>query len=395
MTSRLLPALSLALLLPCSLLAQAPAAPDGQSSTGRFPHIIAANDRDAPLVLDADRAYPAELLLLGFDIRFATEAQRDLWALAAGEFTVDGGNTRGDLRAAAKAVKLNGATVDGNLLAVANGVQIDSARVHGETLLRANRVYTDASSFAGDVLLYAPEIRLGGTFSGNVSCPVATALHILPGTRIEGTLSYPDALSPAVPADASIAALSPIPAPAAAATDLPSLLRFRLRAVAAFWLSFLLLGLPLFRFFPLRTAAALQTLRRRPFACLLAGFLATFSALPILTLLAVTVYALPLALCAATLLLCFSLAAIPLLALLLGQLFRARRDASAPVPAGFSSLALGLLALALPPALLGLPGLLMVLAAATLPFGALILTVFHPVVVLRPPHPVPPPPPVP
>ncbi len=395
MTLRPLPALSLAFLLPCHpLLAQSPAptSPDGRSSTAfplpHAPHIIAANDRDTPLVLDAERAFPTELLLLGFDIHASARAARDLWALAAGEFSLDG-PVAGDLRTAAKAVKL-AAPVGGNLLAIANGIQfLPSSSVVGESLLRANRVYTDGA-FVGDVLLYAPEIRLGGTFSGNVSCPVATSLHILPGTRVDGTLSYPDTLTPSVPADAAVAALSPIPADAAPA-DLPTLIRRRLRVAAAFWLSFLLLGLPLFRFFPLRTAAALQLLHRRPLACALTGlFASTFSALP-LVLLAITGYALPLAFCSALLLLCFALASIPLLALPLGQLFLGRHRVGAPPP-GFASLALGLLALALPLALMGLPGTLFVMAAATLPFGAFILTVFHPVVVLHAPCPPAPPP---
>lgn len=350
------------------------------------PHIIAAADRDAPLDVPSDAVLPSELLLLGFDIHSSARAARDLWALAAGEFSLDG-SVAGDLRAAAKAVKL-AAPVDGNLLAVANGVQfLPSSAVAGETLLRANRVYTDGT-FSGDVLLYAPEIRLGGTFSGNVSCPAAATLQILPGTRVLGTLSYPDNLSPAVPADASIAALSPIPAPTP--PTVADLVRRRLRFAAAFWISSILLGIPMFRFFPLRTSAALQLLRRRPLACAVAGLCtSSFAFLP-LAILALTGYAFPLAFCAGLLLLCFAVASVPLMGLPLGQFLLGRRRPSAgPVPPSFSALAAGLLALALPPALLGLPGVLFLFAAATLPFGAFVMTVFHPVIVLRTPPPPP------
>ncbi len=108
----------------------------------------------------------------------------------------------GDLRIFAGTITIE-EPVAGDLAALGFSVK-ESALVHGSVLIAAARAALTGGA-GGPVTMYGNSITLGGDFAGDVEVVAADHLTLLPGTTIDGSLTYQAPLPATIPDSVHVA----------------------------------------------------------------------------------------------------------------------------------------------------------------------------------------------
>lgn len=231
-----------------------------------------------------------DVILGGGQLGFTGVAGGDY--LGGGRDHVIGGRILGDVRAAGNDVRLSG-YVARNVTAAAQRVQItDAATVDGNAYLAGQLVRMEGT-VGGFLRAAAQRVILDGTVDGSVDVR-ARSLHVGPGARINGDLTYRIAEENVVidPAAQITGSVNALPTGEADGGDGPPIGLFHLLR----WLAFLVTGAVMIAIFPRTATAAERALRRRPGASLGLG-IAWVILVPIgAAMIALTLVGLPIAL---------------------------------------------------------------------------------------------------
>ena len=197
----------------------------------------------------------------------------NIWG-AAGGIANMGGRCGRNVRLAGKSVRIDG-PVDGNVMAMAetiiattNAVIAGHARLIGSSVIFEGNIQGDVSISAARI------VTLGGSIGGNVKV-VAPDILFSRGTHIAGDFSY-TANKELVPAEGVVAGNLERVVPQSP----PPFSMDRLTSRTMWFLAAFLAGVPFIALFPMTTAMASQLVRKSPWKCLMAGFLASI-ALPL------------------------------------------------------------------------------------------------------------------
>lgn len=334
------------------------------------------------LVLPAGEAVSQESLWVGYRLDVLGRAARDLWLVATTQVRFEG-EAQEDVRILAGSAVVGG-EVRRNLAAYApNGLQLaTNSAVRGELLLVGGSAICEGT-VEGDAWILADSATLGGQWLGNVRIQ-AREIRLVPGTRIGGDLTYTAPKTLIVDPGVSIGGTLHRQTGVAPETPFAS----RLAIHGYLFVAALLVGMPFVGFFPGLAGGAVRNLRTSPWRALFAGAAALFLGPFLIAFALMTVVGIPLGLLLGAL-----FAGVVYLAHVVVALWLGHRLLRSPLPQTFarvlSSLAVGLFLLYFAAALPGVAPFL-VLPAAILGTGALVLAMGR-----RPVFPYPLPPPVP
>jgi cytoskeletal protein CcmA (bactofilin family) len=335
--------------------------------------------------------FTEDLYLAGERIEFRGEADGDLAAAAARSLSIQGlvrgdvaavagsvfvaGRVLDDIRVAGQLVVIAGEVGDG-LLAAGEVVRItEPTRVGGSAWILGRRVDV-SGQVRRELRVAAMGVRIGGTVAGDVYL-AARDIEILPTARITGSLTYWSGQEARIAPEARIAGrvIQRQPEFLDRAGRVLTVAGLVTRALVV--VNLFVSGVVLFLLFPRFTVAAARTVGLRPWASLGTGLAVLLLAPLAALLLALTVVAIPLAL---------GLAALYVLALLLGFIVaafalgdlgaRAFRRARHGRGARIAWLALAVLALALV-RFVPVVGPLVLLVALALGVGAWTLRLYR------------------
>jgi len=213
--------------------------------------------------------------------------QGDVWG--AGEQVVASGTFEDHARLAGQRVHVSG-DLAGSLVVLGNTIEIDPLAVVDQNVICLAGNVISEGKISGDVLIMARSVTLRGVVEGDVSI-VAQDIVVMPGTRIDGNLSYTASkelvLSPSISLGGKLIRRFK-PAPQVVNPNLVSHLLFGLAA----WVT----GLAFIGLFPRCANGSFIALRDSLGLCILIGF-ASLCMLPILALLlSLTVIGFPLSL---------------------------------------------------------------------------------------------------
>lgn len=234
--------------------------------------------------------------------------------LMGGNITVDGeingdlliiggnadirGRVTGDIRVVGGQVTVAG-EVGRNLSAVGGSVSVtDRARIRGN-LVAASGSLDVFGPVDRDVIISGGQATLGSGIGGNVNSTVGR-LVLTSGARVSGNLNYTSGTPAQIQSGAVVSGTVTQQTPPGRPT--PGILGALAAASIAFkiisFISYLIVGLLLLRFFPNFTREKAATLFKRPLISLLIGFIALILIPVVIFLLMFTVIGIPIALIA-------------------------------------------------------------------------------------------------
>jgi hypothetical protein len=184
--------------------------------TAAFLLLFAANAPAIDFIQTSEFSSPAsgpireETWISAQSVRIDTEVSADLFALASGidlngRFADDvwaagdqvnaGGTFSNSLRIVCRSATVSG-TVNDSLLAGGDTVKTEPGSTVGGDIFCFGGTVILQGSAAGSTRVIAQNITLSGTFGGDVSLVAGQDINVLPGTVIQGNLTYtaPDAL---------------------------------------------------------------------------------------------------------------------------------------------------------------------------------------------------------
>lgn len=204
----------------------------------------------------------------------------NIWG-AAGDSATLGGHCERNVRLAGKSVQIDGA-IDGNVLAMAETIIVTTnAAIGGNASLVGTSIILEGAIKGNVSITAARVVTLGGTIEGNVRV-IAPDILFSRETHIGGDLSY-GANKELIPADGVLAGKLKRIVP----QNPPLFSADRLASRAMWFLAAFLAGVPFIAFFPMTTAMASQLAKKKPWKCLLVGFLAS-GALPVIAIMCVS-----------------------------------------------------------------------------------------------------------
>ncbi len=309
-----------------------------------------------------------DIIVAGADVTVRGRVAEDVIA-AGGEILIDA-MIGDDLRAAGGNITVRGAvasdvTVAGGRLYLARGLTI------GKHLMAAGGEVNIDAEVAGDTSVAGSDIRLGGTFMGDVEV-AGDDIAILPGARIAGDFTYRSLSEADIDPDAQID--GDITFIRSDATDTIFGGAFASVGIGTlfFLIGLVVLGAIHLLLFPNVARAVTRDMRDRPGRALLVGA-AVFIGMPVLAfLLAISFIGFPVTIFIAGVFLAGLFAAYLSAALMVGQLLARliRRDAEFNFWPRVAALAVGLLVLSIA-GLIPFLGPLITIAVLMLGLGAL------------------------
>jgi cytoskeletal protein CcmA (bactofilin family) len=360
------------------------AACQAHSQGPRWEHLRFISPRFSGASVEARQTIQDDVTLLGSSVEVAGTVYGDV--LAIGAVAHFPGTVAGDILAIARTVDIDGTVYDDARIVSANasvGTFVASnldAWCSSLRLAPGSEIGGSVSVVTGDCEVFgtiigdlrgvARQTTIGGHIAGDVELLVAESLTFLPGTRIDGDLSYISYQAATIPEGVEIRGAIQHTVP----PDTPRRVLVHARRISRVvgLLSLFLVGLVLIGLAPQFTTVTAQTLSARPLASLLTS-LCTIVGMPLLMIaLAATLIGIPLAaLVGAAYLVILCLSPI-LLSFMLGRgvLKLATRSSQ---PSSYASLIIGFVPVAI---LLALPytRLLVWAIAVVLGLGSAVLT---------------------
>lgn len=354
-----------------------------------FEYRLNANGTNS-LAIPSDSVFAEEMLLMGYDIRNAGRAERDLWLLGASAL-LQSGDAQQDVRIFAGSAIVDGPTAQ-NLVVCAQAAQITTNATIGGELLMWGKTLVSEGTVAGDAWFIGTSVTLGGTYAGNVRI-FADEIQLAPDTQIAGNLTYTSSSVLAPPTSVRIGGklrqVNPVATPGGWEA-----FHGRLSWLGILFLGALLVGMPFVGFFPMVAGAAVRSLRQSPWRTFFTGLGMLFLAPFVLVFLGMTGIGLPLALTAGALYVVTLYLSHIVVALWLGHALLGRKNPQT-LARVFRAMGTGLFLLYF---LCAFPGVMsfLVLPVLVLGLGSLWRSLFHPIVLtrvpprLRRPMPIPP-----
>ncbi len=323
--------------------------------------------------------------------------QADVWA--AGESILISGTVARHARLIGfNSVSVNGA-VNRNLIAIGSTVAVgEKAEISGNALLAGRDVLVNGR-IHGKTRIYGTQVTVSGQFDGDLTITAAD-ITVRPGTHISGNLNYlmdkDLILDSKVVIDGKLIKITPLPADHPAPLSWKSLLPGVLWQAGLFF-GALLVGMTFVSFFPGVTAISTLKLSESFWRCTLLGFVA-FCLIPMAAFFLVfTLVGLPLSIILILLYLVALYIGKIIAAIYLGQILLRGRN-SAPLGPILPQLLLGLLILYFGAALPFPVDILLWFAFTLVGFGGLVSAILDrrvPVMVVGSPNPGGDPPPLP
>jgi cytoskeletal protein CcmA (bactofilin family) len=196
----------------------------------------------------------------------------NIWGAASMEANLAGECLR-NVRLMGKTVKVDG-RIGGNLMAMAETIIIGTNATIGGSVRLIGTSVIQEGSIEGNLDISAVRIAtLGGTIKGNAK--VFTQDILLPRDRkIGGNLSY-TANKELVPAEGVVGGKLERAAPQSP----PPFSTAKVASHAMWFFAALLAGIPFITLFPMTTAMSAQLIKKSPWKCMLAGFIAFWALL--------------------------------------------------------------------------------------------------------------------
>lgn len=327
----------------------------------------------------------------------AGEMQADVWA--AGEsILISGPVTRHARLLGFKSVSVNG-SVKRNLIALGGTVVLgEKAEISGKALLVGRDVLANGT-IHGNARIFGTQVTLSGQFDGDLTI-TATDITVMPGTHIVGNLNYlmekDLILDSKVVVGGKLIKITPLPVVNSAPLSWSAISRIIMWQVGLFF-GALLVGMTFINFFPGVAAISTIKLTESPWRCMLAGFVA-FCLIPMAAFFLIfTLVGLPLSIILVLLYLVALYVGKIIAAIYLGQILLRGRN-SASQGSILPQLLLGLLILYFGAALPFPVDILLWFAFTLIGFGGLVSAVIDrrlPVMVVASPNPADKPPPLP
>ncbi len=195
--------------------------------------------------------------------------QGNVWAASLMGIRQEGSCER-NLRIYSPTIKIEG-SIAGNIMAIGNTVVISSnAVIHGDAWIMAMNNIVQEGTIEGSAHFSAPRmITFAGTINGDTSAE-SPEMIFTRDAALNGNFEYsaPEELElrPGI-ISGTVARIQP-----------PSLLEpKRLQKILLSFLAALIAGVPFITLFPMTTAMSAQLIRRAPWKCIMAGFIASIA----------------------------------------------------------------------------------------------------------------------